>query len=93
MKKFLNEAILVRTYTLRSPNPLKKGALDFPPFKRGARGDQGFRLQCVSPISHNISIDLLYKYFLSHAKMSQCVGETLRCAGSQGTLLGGQCPT
>jgi hypothetical protein len=31
------------------PNPLKKGALEVPPFLRGARGDLGFRLQCVSP--------------------------------------------
>ncbi len=28
----------------RSPNPLKKGAIDFPPFLRGARGDQGLKV-------------------------------------------------
>jgi Domain of unknown function (DUF4351) len=42
--------IQFRTYALRSPNPLRKGALDVPPFLRGVRGDRGFRLQCVSPI-------------------------------------------
>jgi len=30
---------------LDPPNPLKKGASGVPPLKRGARGDQGFRLQ------------------------------------------------
>ncbi len=35
----------IRTYALRSSNPLKKGALEVPPFLRGARGDLGFRLQ------------------------------------------------
>ncbi len=29
----------------RSPNRVKKGAMNVPPFLRGARGDQGFRLQ------------------------------------------------
>jgi hypothetical protein len=40
---------IFRTYALRSPNPLKKGALEVPPFLRGTRGDLSFRLQCVSP--------------------------------------------
>ncbi len=34
----------LRTYALRSPNPLEKGAIDVPPFSRGARGDLGFKL-------------------------------------------------
>ncbi|YAG14905.1 hypothetical protein NSTC745_04255 [Nostoc sp. DSM 114161] len=41
--------IILRTYALRSPNPLFKGASEIPPLKRGARGDRGFKLQCVSP--------------------------------------------
>jgi hypothetical protein len=48
-KLVLQDIYLARTYALRSPNPLRKGALDVPPFLRGARGDRGFRLECVSP--------------------------------------------
>jgi hypothetical protein len=31
------KALIIRTYALRSPNPLKKGALEIPPFLRGIK--------------------------------------------------------
>ena len=48
-----NTARLVKFHIGDPPkSPLKRGTY-IPPFLRGARGDLGFRLQCVSPTNES----------------------------------------